>query len=145
MSLREVGGHGQTPESVRGDFNFESSNERLAAIMDKMSLSREGGGGSGGAGEERDGDSSGSAAAKPAYNKSSSFFDSLSSGQTGIDRSRERQLNMETFGTVLLVGTHQSYRGRGGRGGRGGGGRGRGGQGGYHGSGGGGGGGDGGS
>lgn len=57
--------------------------------------------------------------AQPAYNKSSSFFDSLTTGTGGLRHEEERRLNQETFGSAGIVHTGGMYGShhRGGRGG----------------------------
>ena len=135
MSLREVGRGGPAPEEARGaEFDMEASNARMASLGLGPSASEIASAGTdlAGGSDGTEGAAADAAAppfakpvlAKAAYNKSSSFFDSLSSGQGGLGRQEERRLNVETFGAVQVAGTTQHhYRGgyRGGRGGRGGG------------------------
>jgi protein LSM14 len=106
------------PETASGDYDFQETlgNFNKEEEMAKLSV-----GGEEGQDEEKE----------PAYNKQSSFFDSISCD--AIDRlegknngrmraAEERKLNTETFGAVSLNdnrGRHRGGRGRGGGKGKG--------------------------
>lgn len=124
--IREFGNRGTfgQPENTTGDFDMEAANERMAAETAKLLQT------SNVQTVVHDNESTEikPALAAAAYNKASSFFDTLNSTGGGLRRDEEKRLNQETFGSV---GLSHFTRGRGGRGGyhRG---SGRGGRGGYY-------------
>ncbi|OAQ99592.1 hypothetical protein LLEC1_03475 [Akanthomyces lecanii] len=119
-------------EVPNSDFDFAEANKKF----NKDEIKQPGDEAEGAEVEEADG----SDATAAVYNKSTSFFDNISSeakdrasnGQKpgGREwRGEEQRKNMETFGQGSVDGGYRNYRGRGrGRGGRGRGGRGRGGR-----------------
>ncbi|KAJ4158100.1 uncharacterized protein LMH87_008642 [Akanthomyces muscarius] len=119
-------------EVPNSDFDFAEANKKF----NKDEIKQPGEEAEGAEVEEADG----SDATPAVYNKSTSFFDNISSeakdrASTGQKpggrewRGEEQRKNMETFGQGSVDGGYRNYRGRGrGRGGRGRGGRGRGGR-----------------
>ncbi len=110
------------PEEVKGEFDFETSNARFDKESEFQKM----------VGSEASGEATADAPAetlpaaaaavaegdaKPAYNKGSSFFDTLSSDHmdkragrnTRVDHGKLRQMNVETFGAESLKtgGGHQ--------------------------------------